>query len=167
MATNLSPSRSGGDVAKLFVFNFMLILQGLYGWSQAKPPDADDLRLTPERFATLRQRATEGEARAQLILGDMYLLGVMVPQDYSVAARWYAAAAAQNDVKAQLGLGYLYEHGKGVRKDYGQAFRYYREAAQGGCDSTKQLSPYVLAGARNASQYAGGGSLVLSFITSR
>lgn len=58
------------------------------------------------------------------MLGNGYWKGVAVPQHYNAAARWYAAASAQNLAEAQMALGYLYEHGKGVRKDYGEALRY-------------------------------------------
>jgi uncharacterized protein len=80
-------------------------------------------------LAEVRQNATHGDARAQFILGKAYFTGSGVAQDYGEAARWYAAASAQNLADAQVSLGNLYEQGKGVAKDYREAFHYYRAAA--------------------------------------
>jgi len=78
------------------------------------------------------------------MLGNAYREGVGVPKDYRAAARWYAAASAQNLPEAEVVLGYLYEHGKGVPKDYSEALRYYRAAAeQGECDGGKQFGRHV------------------------
>lgn len=48
--------------------------------------------------------AEQGDAEAQLLLGDMYEAGRGVPQDYDVAVEWWAAAAAQGYPLAQYFL---------------------------------------------------------------
>ncbi len=48
----------------------------------------------------LRRLADQGDARAQYNLGEMYMLGRGVPQDYTQAYMWVALAAAQGNEKA-------------------------------------------------------------------
>src|SRR5215475_3702457 len=117
---------------KIFVFSYILLAQSLCSWSQINPVDSDHFQLTPEKLAVLEQRANRGEALAEWMLGNAYRKGEGVPQDYTTAARWYAAASAQKLAEAQVVLGYLYEQGKGVRKDYREALRYFRAAAEQG-----------------------------------
>jgi TPR repeat protein len=81
-------------------------------------------------IADVRQKAEQGDTRAQYTLGHDYLVGAGVPQDQKIAAKWYAAAAAHGSAEAQFALGYLYEQGEGVGKDYRQAATYYRAAAE-------------------------------------
>ena len=52
----------------------------------------------------LRQKAKEGDARAQLKLGVMCEYGVDVNQDYKAAVKWYTKAAEQGDARAQYNL---------------------------------------------------------------
>lgn len=69
--------------------------------------------------------AEQGNARAQFFLGEMYLNGRGVPQDYAQALKWERAAAEQKDSDAQYTLGGMYETGKGVPQDYVQAHVWY------------------------------------------
>jgi TPR repeat protein len=80
----------------------------------------------------LRRSAERGDAHAQWMLGNVYKVGSGISQDYREAARWYAAASAQNFAEAQLSLGNLYEQERGVKKNYRQAFLYYQAAARQG-----------------------------------
>src|SRR5437899_270355 len=63
--------------------------------------------------------AEQGDASAQLNLGNSYYNGQGVPQDYKEAMKWYRKAAEQGDVFAQFNLGIMFYHGQGVPKDYG------------------------------------------------
>ena len=67
----------------------------------------------------LKNRAAQGEAKAQTILGTMYADGHGVPQDYAEALKWYRLAAAQGDASAQFNLGVMHAKGQSVPQDYG------------------------------------------------
>ena len=58
--------------------------------------------------------ASDGNARAQIILGRCYENGLGVPQDMEMAAKWFRLAAEQNNSEAQVLLAYQYELGIGV-----------------------------------------------------
>jgi len=73
--------------------------------------------------------AKEGDANAQVYVGEIYEKGLGVSPDYQVAAHWYQKAADQKLARAQINLGYLYEKGLGVEKDLTQALNYYRAAS--------------------------------------
>ena len=61
--------------------------------------------------------ASDGNARAQIILGRCYENGLGVPQDMEMAAKWFRLAAEQNNSEAQVLLAYQYELGIGVPKN--------------------------------------------------
>ena len=73
--------------------------------------------------------AAVGDARAQATVGNIYYLGLGVPENYSEAVKWYEKAAAQADGQGQLGLGTLYFNGHGVMLDYIQAHKWFNLAA--------------------------------------
>jgi TPR repeat protein len=73
--------------------------------------------------------AAQGSAKAQGILGSMYMRGEGVPLNAMVAAGWLRRAAEQGNMAAQSNLGRLYFHGRGVRRNYGEAVRWFRSAA--------------------------------------
>jgi uncharacterized protein len=68
-----------------------------------------------------RRSADQDFAQAQNSLGDLYIAGRGVTQDFHEAARLYRKAAAQNCVEAQLNLAALYLHGIGVERDLAAA----------------------------------------------
>lgn len=74
-------------------------------------------------------QATEGDAKAQTYVGEIYEKGLGTPPDYAQAAQWYRRAADAGSSRAAVNLGQLYEQGLGVPKDASQAARWYRKAA--------------------------------------
>lgn len=78
----------------------------------------------------LRSLAEEGDSRAQLRLGAMYLIGQGVPEDHRKAAKWFRQAAEREDPRAQAMLGELYTAGQGVPQDYQEATKWLRRAAE-------------------------------------
>ena len=79
------------------------------------------------------QRLAEaGDAYAQGTLGYWYANGVVVPQDYAEAMRWWRLAADQGDAMSQLSLGDMYRAGQGVPQDYAEAVKWWRLAADQG-----------------------------------
>lgn len=88
------------------------------------------------KFEVLLQKANEGDASAQLFLGNMYWLGNGVPKDSTKAAKWFQKAAEQNDAVAQYFLGKMYFSGDGVPKDSTKAVQWIlRAAEQGNADA--------------------------------
>lgn len=90
------------------------------------------LQAQEESLESLRQKAEQGDARAQFSLAFKYEKGDGVVQNYFEAAKWYQKAADQGNAKAQCNLGLCYELGRGVEKDLASAFRWYKLAAQNG-----------------------------------
>lgn len=71
----------------------------------------------------LHQRALQGEAAAQALLGD-YCYSVA---DYTNAVVWYQKAAAQGDVGAKLSMACCYKLGRGVEMNLATAEQWYRQ----------------------------------------
>ncbi len=77
----------------------------------------------PPGRASLRERATNGDADAQFTLGKNYEAGRGgLKKDLEQAGNWYRLAADQGDPFAQASLGLLYRFGKGVQRDLVQAY---------------------------------------------
>jgi hypothetical protein len=85
-----------------------------------------------ESIGSLRAQAERGEAWAQLSLGNIYSLGLGVPENVAEALRWYRLAAEQGNASAQVRLGNIYDHGLGVPENVAEALRWYRLAADQG-----------------------------------
>lgn len=62
----------------------------------------------------LISKAEEGDVEAQMSLGGRYHSGLLVPQDYVAAAKWYRRAAERGDATAQYSFGLMCFRGEGV-----------------------------------------------------
>lgn len=81
----------------------------------------------------LIQQATDGEPRAQLMLGLAYQNGQYeLPRDHQTAALWFGRAARAGDTYAAALLGDAYAAGDGVAKDSAAAQQWWGQAAQAG-----------------------------------
>ena len=87
-------------------------------------------------------KAQEGDAAAQLYVGEIFEKGLGTQADYQAAAQWYEKAANQGNFQAQLNLGHLYEKGLGVAQNKETAMRWYRKSA-GLDDAGLQFTPAV------------------------
>lgn len=87
-------------------------------------------------------KAQEGDAAAQLTVGEIFEKGLGTQADYKAAAQWYEKAANQGNSQAQLNLGHLYEKGLGVAENKDTALRWYRKSA-GLEDAGIQFAPAV------------------------
>ena len=76
--------------------------------------------------------AEQGDAPAQLKVGNLYARGEGVSKDYFEAMKWYRQAAKQDLPEAQFELGKYYDKGRGVPPDEVEALRWYRLAAERG-----------------------------------
>lgn len=95
---------------------------------------------TKETVKWLLKAAEQGHADARYKLGWMYANGIIVRQDYFLAAKYYRLAATfNNHTEAQFRLGELHFNGRGVDHDYGKAINYYKQAASKGHAASQYL----------------------------
>ncbi len=85
-----------------------------------------------EAMRWFRVAAAQGNALAQVGIGNLYGMALGVPQDYAEALRWYRLAAAQGNAEAQDQIGFFYLSGWGVPQDSAQALNWFRKAADQG-----------------------------------
>jgi clan AA aspartic protease (TIGR02281 family) len=109
--------------------------------------DAEELHL----FLPLAEGGNEG---AQIRLGEMYLQGQGVTQDFKEAVKWFRLAADKGNIHA---LGYLgaifHDGGNGVAQDYREAVKWFRLAAQkGDADAQETLGDIFYAGGAGVTQ---------------
>lgn len=82
-----------------------------------------------QRFEIWRALAEDGNNEAKRRVGEFYLRGDGVAQDYEQAVDWLCQAAKAADPKAQAALGRCYAAGLGIPKDEKQAFFWFLQAA--------------------------------------
>jgi TPR repeat protein len=90
---------------------FLVVVMVLF--ASAVPLRADDQATSVD---SIRERAAQGEAAAQTILGAMYHEGQSVPQNYAEAFKWYRRAAAQGKAAAQFNVGFCTPKEMAARK---------------------------------------------------
>ena len=83
-------------------------------------------------LAEFRPLAERGVADAQVNLGNLYMKGWGVTQNYSEAFRWYLEAAGQGNAVGQGKLGLMHYYGLGVPEDHAEAARWFRDAGEKG-----------------------------------
>jgi uncharacterized protein len=91
-----------------------------------------------------RPLAEQGDAKAQVALGDLFNNGLGVKQDYAEAVRWYRKAAEQGNHWGQNNLAIMYEEGRGVPQDYVQAHMWFNLSAAQYSDSEKEVRDTVI-----------------------
>lgn len=87
---------------------------------------------SPSYLEAVRERATSGDAFAQLLYGSCFYNGVNVAQDYSEAATWYRLAAEQGEPDGQAALGACFLLGTGVEKNEAESAKWFQLAAERG-----------------------------------
>src|SRR5271157_5210259 len=73
--------------------------------------------LIQENVMNCLKAAQQGDKISQTRLGEMYLYGKGVPQDYAEAVKWFRKAAEQGHVEAYYTLGCMYDEGMGLPQD--------------------------------------------------
>jgi len=79
-------------------------------------------------FQELLPVAQEGNARAQQMVGNMYLHGAGVARNDADAAKWIRLSADQGNAVAMKALGRLYVQGRGMEQDLREATVWFRRA---------------------------------------
>ena len=100
--------------------------------AQAHPsaPAAPQLAKPSSPFERLTALASQGNGKAELLVGLKYLDGDGAPVNEAEAAKWLERAANQGEAIAAYRLGTLYERGLGVPADAAKAVQYYLAAAR-------------------------------------
>lgn len=80
----------------------------------------------------IEEMARKGDVDSQLLIADMYYTGNILPNDYSMAAKWYKLATKPANSTAEYMLGNCYYYGHGVTQSYSQAVAWYYKAADHG-----------------------------------
>jgi hypothetical protein len=93
------------------------------------------------------KKATDGNVRAQQMLGRIYDprmpvvydSGTAITKNAASALEWYTTAARSGDMEAQYNLGYIYSHGGcGATPNDDEAVKWYRMAANQGQQGAKE-----------------------------
>jgi hypothetical protein len=79
-------------------------------------------------LAVWMPQAEQGDAEAQVNVGEIFERGLGDQPNYEAAAIWYQRAAEQGNSRGQFNLGTLYEQGLGVEQNKLQALNLYRQA---------------------------------------
>ena len=80
----------------------------------------------------IKERAEQGDAEMQWLLGGCYASGEDVPQDYQKAVYWYQKSADQGNMMAIAALGQCHMRGEGTPQDYKKALFWLQIAADHG-----------------------------------
>ena len=76
--------------------------------------------------------AEQGDARAQYVVGIIYLAGYVEPSSSDAALSWLSKAADQGYVQAQTELARMYRVGDGTDVDFTRMVYWYERAAEQG-----------------------------------
>jgi TPR repeat protein len=87
---------------------------------------------TPAAVYWYRRAVEQDYAPAEYALGNVFLNGGDVPQDYGAARYWLQRAAGHGNTHAQVELGRMYEQGFGATPDRLMAYVWYDIAANRG-----------------------------------
>lgn len=83
--------------------------------------------------------ATDGNPKAQMLLGQLYFNGEGVPKDIPHALHWYNKAAEKGFADAQYRLGLLYHDGnQGVERNYDIAYKWLSKALESGIVAARE-----------------------------
>ncbi len=95
-------------------------------------------------FSQYIDDAKEGNAVAQNVIGNLYLLGLGVKEDKALAARWYLKAALKGYVPAQINLGQIYLNGQGLPRRPLKAMGWFHLARQAGSERADEHIRYMI-----------------------
>ncbi|RIB20948.1 hypothetical protein C2G38_2244237 [Gigaspora rosea] len=92
-----------------------------------------DVKNCINSFDWLLKPAEEGNALAQLLVGNCYYNGIH--NDKKKAFDWYLKSAENGNANAQLMIGNFYRYGIGISVNQRKAFKWYLKSAEGGNSS--------------------------------
>lgn len=99
----------------------------------------DDYEKAMELYLQADKDGNEYQHIAEARIGDLYLEGSGVEQDWAKAAEWYEKSAALGYATAMLALGDIYCDGEGnVEQDLNKAKEWYEKAKAAGSEEAEQ-----------------------------
>jgi TPR repeat protein len=101
----------------------------------------------PSSIYWLEKASEQGNAKAQMLLGEALLDGRGTPKDFIRAFNLFNKAVEQKNPTAQYYLGIMYRDGKGVSQDSEKAFEWFKRSAENGnSDAQYQLAHFYFIG---------------------
>ena len=101
----------------------------------------------PTAYREFKESALRGNANAAVNLGNLYMRGLGVPQDYTQARAWYEKAALESNPIAEAKLGVMYYVGLGIEENRTRAAEWFQKAGdQGDAHSAMTLAEMYLVG---------------------
>ncbi len=97
------------------------------------------LWVTKKDVQDIQASAHRSDARARVLLGELYEFGAGVSQNHLIAAQWYQLAAKQNNADAQLYLGVLYDRGDVLRRNPDKSLNWLFQSAEQGNEKAMTL----------------------------
>lgn len=100
-----------------------------------RPPEKKEVPAEPEIPAELKEvyeKAKAGDMNAQYELGNCYMTGKIVYQDFEQALIWLNKAAEQGEPFAMYNIGILYSCGHGVKQNCSIAQQWFTRANENG-----------------------------------
>jgi|688.fasta_scaffold238381_3 hypothetical protein len=98
----------------------------------AKGLEAVEAGHWPTALAEFKPLANQGDPNAQVNLGNLYMRGLGVEQDYGSAYGWYAKAANQGHATGQNKLAVMLYYGLGIKENHTEAAQWFLKAAEQG-----------------------------------
>ena len=96
------------------------------------------------------EQARSGNGSAENKVGELFLSGTFVKQDFEIARQWFVKASFDLDSTAPNHLGRLYLNGEGVAKDQREACRWYAISAERGDAAGRQNRKWCESHGENA-----------------
>ena len=91
-------------------------------------------------ISLLTKLAEAGQADAQFLLGELYIIDDIVKHDFALGIEWLKKASENGHADSMYLLGHCYENGLGVLKSSNDAIFWYRKASDlGHEDATERL----------------------------
>ncbi|MBU2712275.1 tetratricopeptide repeat protein [Zooshikella harenae] len=120
-----------------------------YGLNELLIPASERCKILPEEpnlaaaLVACEEAANQGNPEAQFLLGELYLIGQVIPQDYNKAKHWFEQASTNGHAKAQYQLAFMYYRGEGMKQDYTQAYIMMKMAAVNGYTEAIDVSDEI------------------------
>lgn len=88
--------------------------------------------ITAQEVESLSEKAEQGDAEAQFIIGNVYQCGTVVEENDAKAIYWYTQAAEQGHSVAQFILGHNYYNGEIIEQDLDKSVYWFKKGAEHG-----------------------------------
>lgn len=100
-------------------------------------------RLTKENVHHLQMSAHRGDAKSQVLIGEIYEFGADGPANPLIAAQWYQQAAMQDDPDAQFYLGVMYDRGDVLGRNPAESLKWLFKSGEQGQEKAQIMLALV------------------------